>query len=180
MSLLDTLKERFKVEQTEYGTCLIIPKKQWTELPVGWEQQLAKEGVKVFSQSWNGEAAFFIKLAAVKLRKRRWTEEDNAKLKTLYGQNYGIGTIAKELGRTYPSTQHQIERLGLPIAYHRTVETHVADPTPKPSDNVVANNNEVVKEFLSACSLLYPTHKTACAFLLKEASNKILAEAKVN
>jgi hypothetical protein len=37
-----------------------------------------------------------------------------------------------------------------------------------------SESDAIVKEFLEACSLLYPKHKRACALLLKEASNKIL------
>jgi len=173
MSLLDSLKERFKVEQTEYGNCVVIPKREWTTLPANWEAQLEKEGAKVFTQSWNGEAAFFVKMAEAtkqrKLRLRRWTEEDIAKLKQLHSENLTIGTIAKELGRSYFGVQHMIERLQLPRDVRR--REAAPDPTPK-------GNDDVVKEFLSACSLLYPSHRQACAYLLREASKQILAEAK--
>lgn len=110
----------------------------------------------------------------IRVRRKKWTSQDDAHLKDLYSQDLPVVDIASKLGRSKTAIHHRLKKLGISTL---TVEQDKEDQT-QPSVNVNVNvNDDFVKEVLSACSLLYPSHKQACALLLKEASNKILGEA---
>jgi hypothetical protein len=127
-------------------------------------------------QSWNGESCVFIQLekpnstgesnAADKFRKH-WSHEEVQALKEFVSEGLDPASIAEKLGRTRLAVIGKIRRL-------RLLRTESMQSTASAETNQITLEDDDVKEFLSACSLLYPKHRRACAFLLKECINKIL------
>jgi hypothetical protein len=180
--LLSELKERFPQKTLEpYGPCLPIPgdvyRKEWTS-------QLEAEGCKILSQSYEGEVYYFVRVPQPRSNhadnpqgpKRLWTHEEEAQLKDMHSQGLSVSDIAQKLNRPIGSIESKRLRLGLlkeANSLHNVPEldNHVE------SSALPSKEAQTVKEFLSAASLLYPSHRQACAYLLKEVSTKILNEA---
>ena len=97
-----------------------------------------------------------------------WTSQEIANLKELMSQKLPLEDMSSKLGRSDLAVEAKIRRLGLT----GNSKTHETRPTQKMGN--LAIGDSTLKEFLSAASLLYPSHKAACAFLLREASNRIL------
>jgi hypothetical protein len=119
-------------------------------------------------QSWNGESCVFVQLEKPKPNTKfgkHWSPEEVEQLKSLVRLGLSPSEIASKLGRTRIAVRGKIRRLGLHM-----------EATPQTDTNQTSLEDDFVKEFLGACSLLYPTYKKACAFLLKECVNKILGE----
>lgn len=120
-------------------------------------------------QSWNGESCVFVQLEKPKANTKfgkHWSLEEVEQLKSYVRLGYSLSEIASKLGRSRIAVRGKIRRLGLHM-----------ETTPQ-TDTNQPNNDDLVKEFLSACSVLYPKHRRACVFLLNECVNKILGEKK--
>jgi hypothetical protein len=103
-----------------------------------------------------------------------WTFQDKTTLKQLYSQ-VPIIEIAQKLGRTSCAIDSKAHDMKLRRS-KPSVESHSAQPSeakPKIEDP------DIVKEFLEASALLYPSHKSACAFLLKAASERMENRSKL-
>lgn len=187
-SLFAKLQETYPTEiVAPYGEVMVIPAKAFKN---EWKEKLEAEGVKTYVTSHAGQACFFLR--KVEQRKQSqdpsaieepseakseekpiktgfWTPEERTALKELYSQEVSLEEISKKLGRSVFSVGAEIRYLPeLKRKHAKKPKEKLEETKPKTEDP------DLVKEFLSACSLLYPSHPKACAFLLKEASNKIL------
>jgi len=64
MVLIEELKEKFSVEKVEpYGDVIVVPSREFQS---DWEPTLEGEGHRVFSNSYNGELVFLIRLSKSK------------------------------------------------------------------------------------------------------------------
>ena len=183
-SLVKSLQEKFPTEKTQFGQCLIVPSKNFVP---AWEQQLKNEGCSTFYQSYRGKSCVFVRLAEATpaaaaaaaptpaTRKTRWTVEETEQLKRLYEKRLSFRQIADKLGRSRGSVLGKVQRLGL------YGSDNTQSPTVGEEKSTVASENlgdDVIREFLGACALLYPKYPNATAYLLKEASQKILGERR--
>jgi len=178
-SLYEQLKETWPCEVVEpYGMVLIIPAKVFRN---EWREQLEKEGAKIYSQGYHGETCFFLKANSEgketheKLKRRRWTSLEDQRLRELHGKGLSFKQIGKELNRSRHSIMHKVQALGLGKASLKA--QHTKQDKPSIETKNCSLEDDVVKELLAACSVLYPQYRNATAILLREASNKIL-EAK--
>jgi hypothetical protein len=119
-SLFERLQKTFPIENMPpYDSVVVISSKVFNP---AWEEKLKKEGIKVYSSGFQGQAVFFLKRAdqpmAVSLEDKPseqdasfkkpkslqhgdlWTPEDEAKLRDLYGKGVNYGEIAEQLGRS--------------------------------------------------------------------------------
>jgi hypothetical protein len=166
-TLFEELKSKFaEKELSPYGKIVPVPASKFQR---EWTEELQSKGCKVYSQSLNGDVYFFIKgpslNAETKQKRRFWSDAEDKTLLELHGANISMSDIASKLSRSKAAVQWRLDHLR---ARTSNPQTEVS-PTP-----VVHDQDNIVKEFLSACALLYPSHKTACAYLLKEASDKIM------
>lgn len=190
MSLYEQLMETWPQEVVEpYHKVLLIPNRLFKP---EWEKQLTLEGCKVYMNTHKGEKYAFIKLpdekeqsqniiepsteepkadvevSSLKFRRRRWTAEDDSMLRQLYSQHLDMEEIAEKMNRTKNTIRYEIsKRLKLTFEPETPIEGENVE-TKAP-----VNEDSVVKELLSACSMLYPTHKHACALLLRAASVEV-------
>lgn len=165
--LYDQLRESWPCEVVEpFGEVLVIPNRLFKPQ---WKAMLESEGVRIYSQAYNGETCFFLKEGNAKpiqrKPKRRWTTQDDALLKDLYSQGLAVRDIGSKLDRSRLAVQHRLQRLGL-LTPSQPINKDVAS---EPS----SLNDSVVKEFLACVSELYPRYPSVCKLLLQEASNKI-------
>ena len=189
-SLMDSLKHEYPQEHINaFGKCLVIPSKAF--LPE-WEEQLKRQDYKTFMQARNGETCVFIRLEkSVTVEKpekrtsafpRRWTEREVEQLKELVGIGLKPSEIASKLDRSRFSVLGKMQRMNFTQPEPTSMLEPIASSNPtlgfESQEPTVSIGDDVIKEFLGACSLLYPTYKTACAYLLREASNKILGETE--
>jgi hypothetical protein len=102
-----------------------------------------------------------------------WSPEDKQKLQEYLDENLPAPEIAKRLRRSPQSVGGAISARAkkLKIKPEPKPEETRSQPEPPP---IPDEDSGLFKEILSACNLLYPTHKRVCALLLKEASDKIL------
>ena len=174
MSMLyEELAQSFPVEVVEpFGSVLVIPCKVFKN---EWKPKLEVEGVKIFVQGFKGESCFFLRkhsqneansqnkaeveVQPMKLNGKAWSETEIQEMLRLRKEGMSYRRIAMKINRNHASV------------YKKLKEYEKENRENPKSCNV---DDDVVKEFLEACSLLYPSHKRACAFLLKEASNKII------
>lgn len=183
LSLLDQLKETWPIQDVPpFGSVVVIPNKAFKP---EWKEQLQNEGVKIYAQALHNEAYLFLKANSVKpeesdisvsplrLEKRRWSSQDESTLKELHSQGLSLREIAEKLGRSKISVDHKLQTMNsTPQTHAEIIEEHKED-TPQDHEDCI------VKELLSACSLLYPSHRQACALLLREASTQVLHEKGV-
>lgn len=185
-NLLSSLKEKFEAKNVEpFGLCLPISK---NDFKPEWTAQLQSLGCKVFSQGYGGEIFFFVrepqaakfqgsepsvKVEPIRIGlKRPWTDQEIANLKEWCSQGLKATSIGEKLKRSRVSVEAKILRLGLSMNKSKDsviLESSETDPQ-KPSSNI---QDSIVKEYLSACSLLYPSHKKACALLFRELSREL-------
>jgi hypothetical protein len=128
-------------------------------------------------QSWNGESCIFIQLEKPNSTgesnvtdrfRKHWSHEEMQALKEFVSEGLDPASIAEKLGRSRLAVIGKIRRLRL---RSESMQNAASAET-----NQINLEDDDVKEFLSACSLLYPKHRRACAFLLKKCINKILGE----
>ena len=175
MGLFEELAHSFPSEVVSpYGEVLIIPCKAFKS---EWRQKLENEGVKIYSQGFNGEMCFFLKkrnqneseveVQPINFAHKTWSETEIAELLRLRSEGLSYREIAKKLNRSLHSVYHKSKQQTTLRSDNKVSEASETKTEPK-------LNDDLVKEFLNAASVLYPKHKRACAYLLKEASNKIL------
>ena len=181
-SLFEELSERFPIKVVNpYGQVVVIPSNQFKN---EWKEKLEAEGFETFASSYGRQTCFFLrkkkqgqaiekspvegdsKPSPVK-EKKPLKPEQRATIKQLYSQGLSGKEIANKLGCSIQTIGGVIRHLPKP---KKPQEKHE-----EPKAN--SNDPDIVKELLSACSLLYPSHPKVCVFLLKEASNKILESA---
>lgn len=166
--------------------CLVIPNKVFKS---EWMKRLEAEGCKVYMNGFDGEIYAFVRLPTDKaLSKanetntpskdnlgRPWTQEEYEKLKELRSQGFSLKEIAAKLNRTKSSIIHKLYDKQFQT---ESMETDKQQPTNnKEAANettMPVSNDNVVKEFLTCVSELYPRYPQVCKFLLREASNRIL------
>ena len=170
MGLFEDLKEAWPTEDVSpYGLVVIIP----TKIFKGeWRQKLENEGVKIYSQSFHGETCFFLKkrnqneaeveVQPINFAHKTWSQTEIAELLRLRSEGLSYREIAKKLNRSLHSVYHKSKQQ----ADNKVSETSETKTEPK-------LNDDVVKELLSACSLLYPSHKRACKLLLEQAAKQV-------
>ena len=167
MGLYEELAQSFPVEMVSpFGEVLIISSKVFKS---EWRQKLENEGVKIYSQGFNGEMCFFLKkrnqneseveVQPINFAHKTWSETEIAELLRLRSGGLSYREIAKKLNRSLHSVYHKSKQQ----ADNKVSET---SETPK-------LNDDVVKELLSACSLLFPSHKRACKLLLEQAARQV-------
>lgn len=125
---IEELKETFVVSDTPYGKCIVIPARMFGP---AWEEDLKKQGCKIFSGSSEGQTAFFVKLPNAKTPEetprmvyqpngsrrgehlgRLWTEEEDKRLIELAKQKLTYEKIAQQMpSRTENSVRVRIGRL---------------------------------------------------------------------
>lgn len=131
----------------------------WTQ-KVSIEEISKKLGRSVFSIGAGIRHLPVDKRAEEKKNELEWTEEERQEVKRLLEKGLDCKQIAQKLNRRLMSVV--------------VVATHLKKKETKPQSQEKTEDPDLIKEFLSACSLLYPTHKRACAALLKQAAEKIL------
>lgn len=173
-SLFQQLGETFSTEVVNpYGEVLIIPSNQFKN---EWQEKLEAEGIQTFMSNYGNQACFLLRKkkqsqassviekspvqkvegdSKPSLAKKKLTPEETARVKQLYDQRLSGKEIAKKLGCS-------IQTIGGVIRHYKKSKEKHEETKSK------SNDPEIVKELLSACSLLYPSHREACLFLLKE------------
>jgi len=179
-SLFERLKEVWPSEVVEpFGEVLIIPTKAFKS---EWKTKLESESVKVFVSNYGRESCFFLRkkpnneaenqikaeTQPIKRKRRKWSSEEIEDLQRLRNEGLPHREIAKHFSRSVHAINHKLLEL------EKTENPKIKQDKPSIETKNCSLEDDVVKEILEACSLLYPTHKNACAFLLREASNKIL------
>ncbi|MGB9693220.1 MAG: hypothetical protein ACPLYF_00085 [Fervidobacterium sp.] len=171
MGLFEELSQSFPSEVVSpFGEVLIIPCKVFkTE----WKPKLESEGVKIFVQAFKGESCFFLRkhsqneadsqnkaeveVQPLKWKPRKfpeWTEQELAYARKLRSEGLSYRKIAAKLNKSAHSVFKKLKELE--------------------KQNVTNMNDvDVVKEFLSAASVLYPSHKRACKLLLEQAAKSL-------
>lgn len=94
---------------------------------------------------------------------KSWKRDETLELIKLLDQGKSVKQASKILGRSVKSIAAKMKYL--------PSSPEVQDPE-KPIKE--AAEDPIVKEYLSACSILYPSHPRVTAHLLREASNRIL------
>lgn len=165
--------------------CIVIPNKVFkTE----WMKRLENEGCKVYMNGFNGEAYAFVRLPTDnEFNKangtttpsrdhlgRSWTQEEHEKLKELRGQGFSLKEIAARLNRTKSSVIHKLYDKQFQAEPMKTNEQQANVKEADNEPNTPMSNDNVVKEFLTCVSELYPRYPQVCKFLLRAASNRIL------
>ena len=173
MGLFEELAHSFPSEVVSpYGEVLIIPCKAFKS---EWKESLEAEGVKIYSQGFNGEMCFFLKkgnpnaeveVQPLNFAHKTWSETEIAELLRLRSEGLSYREIAKRMGRSLHSIYHKSKLLQKQQADNKVSETSETKTEPK-------LNDDVVKELLSACSLLYPSHKRACKLLLEQDTRQV-------
>jgi len=199
-SLLEQLKDTYPIEHVEpYGQVMIIPNRVFKP---EWKQQLEAEGAKVYCSNYGSQAAFFVKLkqkqeSSISVQKpeidskpspvkekKPWTLTERTELKHLQAQGLSVTEMAEKLNRSVFSIGSELRHIcDYKPKHKRKPKEKAEEIKPETKAKEAADpsslNDDVVKEFLSACSLLYPSHKTACAFLLKAASERMENRSKL-
>jgi len=180
-SLFQKLQETYPTENLQpYGLITIVPAKAFKD---EWKEKLEAEDVKIYTNNYGSQVCFFLKKTEQKpieaksekkpLKIGFWTLEEETTFKELYSQGLSVKQIAERLNRSVFVVAAKVRYLKPQIRKEKPEEAK-----PKTKDKEVADpsslNDDVVKEFLEASALLYPSHKTACAFLLKAASDRIM------
>lgn len=165
--LIDELKKTWATHRiSPYGLVVAVPSREFRN---EWKEQLEAEGIKIYSQAYNGASYFFLKekneaqeaKPIQRKPKRRWTSQDDSLLKDLYSQSLPVRDIGSKLDRSRIAVQHRLQRLGL-LTNSQAINKEVAN-----------DDSLVVKEYLACVSELYPRYPSVCKLLLREASNKI-------
>jgi len=181
--LIEVLKQRFGIENVDvFGECVVVPSRFF--LP-NWEKELKSQGFSVYTNSFNGAAAFFIRLnktknnsvsekpvvstekPIVKGKKRFWTKEEEEQLKDMVQRGLRNRDIAKALGRSKIAIQGKVTHMGL-VGARLEPATIITAPNP-----VLHVEDDVVKEYLACVSELYPRYRNVCVLLLKQATSKM-------
>ena len=169
-SLFEELCEKFPTKVVNpFGEVLIIPS---TRFKNEWKERLEAERIKTFMSNYGTQSCFMLrrkkkqtqaspvieespvqkvegdKPSPVK-EKKPLTPEERARVKDLYDQGICGKEIAKKLGCS-------IQTIG-------GVIRHLPKLKEKRS-----NDHDIVKELLSACNLLFPSHTRTCLVLLEE------------
>lgn len=173
MSLLAELKEKYGLKVLEpYGSVVPIPASSFMK---EWEPKLESEDCKVLSQSFNGQLFFFVKSSLIDKPdhpKRHWSSEKDSLLKELYHQELSLSEMADKLNCCRQTLKAHIHLLGLDQPQPEP-EAQSQETQPQTQDENL--NDDVVKEYFSACSLLFPSHRRVCAFVFRELSRMLEA-----
>ncbi|MEM3460477.1 MAG: hypothetical protein QXN36_01265 [Candidatus Bathyarchaeia archaeon] len=169
MGLYEQLSESFPLEDTFFGSCLLIPHALFKP---EWNEQLSKEGVKVFQQAYNGKLFFFLKKSdsnnenvAAKpseLKPIVWNEETYAFIEKLQKEGLSLRKIAAKM-----------REIGFQVTHTSIAKKMKRRMAHSQSLNVQCEGDGLFREFLEASETLYPKYRKACAVLLREAA-KIL------
>ncbi|MEM3551658.1 MAG: hypothetical protein QXV01_11280 [Candidatus Bathyarchaeia archaeon] len=178
MGLYEILSESFPEENTVFGLCLLIPHSAFKP---EWNEQLAKEGVKVFQQSYNGKMFFFLKKsnsnnqtveAEAKISEELKPEPKELKPIMWNEQTYAFIEKLQKEGLGYRKIAERFREMGV-----KTNATSLSQKMRKRNKaNLDSRNNEddsLFKELLEASQLLYPKYKKACVLLLREAAKQL-------
>lgn len=169
-SLFEELCEKFPTKVVNpFGEVLIIPSRAFKN---EWKERLEAERIKTFMSNYGSQACFMLrrkkkhqpspvieqspvqkveadsKPSPVK-EKKPLTPEETATIKQLHQEGLCGKEIAKKLGCS-------IQTIG-------GVIRHLPKLKEKQS-----NDHDIVKELLSACNLLFPSHTRTCLVLLEE------------
>ena len=139
-----------------------------------WKEKLEGEGIKTFMSNFGSQACFLLRKKQTRSviekspvqneadsnpspvkQNKHLTPEETATVKQLYDQGLSGKQIAKKLGCL-------AQAIGGVICHHKkSKEKH---------EETKSNTNDpdIVKELLSACNLLYPSHAKAVVVLLEE------------
>jgi len=183
-SLIEVLKQRFGIQNIDvYGECVVVSNRFF--LP-GWEKELRNQGYSIYTNSFNGEAAFFVKLkkdknnpsseksappAATPIVKGGkhsfWSPEEIEKLKQLDAEGLSNTEIGEAMGRSKASIAWKKTQMGLTQARSKpTIAGTLGATAPNPV-TAPPITKDLILEFLSACSLLYPKYPHAFKVLLE-------------
>ena len=186
MSLFEQLKQSYLNEIVQpYGEVVVVPTRAFQN---EWKEQLEAEGIKIFSSSYGMQSAFFLRKASATEKssiqqvarqdnpekqvkeKKPWTSEERNKLKELLSQGLSAKEIAARLGKSVWQVGGAIRYLPriTPLPKSRSSSTEKTNPQLELDNPADA---DLVKEYLSAISLLYPSHRRVCRLLLREAAN---------
>lgn len=173
-SLFQELQQKFLIETIQpFGKVVIVPSKAFKN---EWKGKLENEECETFVSSYGMKSCFLVRRKkkhsepssvieespAQKVDKpspvkenKPLTAQKKARVKELYLQ----GVSGKEIAL----------KLGCKIQVIGGMVRHFKKPKEKQAETKSNSNDpDIVKELLSACSLLYPSHPQVCLFLLKE------------
>lgn len=193
-SLFEELQERFPTELVQpFGEVLIIPSKRFKN---EWKERLEAEGIKTYISNFGSQVSFFLRKVDQKKQaepssiieeppvqkveadskplpvkeKKPWTQEEKAILKRLYREGVAVKEIAKKLDRSSQSVGGIMRhfKFKFPEEKEEMAPRLKKRKGKREETKSKSNDPNLVKELLSACSLLYPSHPQTCRFLLKE------------
>ncbi|MEM3459099.1 MAG: hypothetical protein QXN36_00715 [Candidatus Bathyarchaeia archaeon] len=169
MGLYESLTESFPLEETVFGSCLLIPHALFKP---EWNEQLSKEGVKVFQQAYNGKLFFFLKKSDGNGAVKSPEEPKRQELKPIVWNEETLRLVEKfrREGLSYYKIAAKMEEFGFKVAHTTIMKKLKRRMAHSQSLNVQCEGDGLFREFLEALEILYPKYRKACAVLLREAS----------
>jgi len=112
MKLVEKLKQRFPVEDSEFGRCIVIPFDQFNP---DWDLELLNDGYEC--QAKNNkvyvvlDSEVSVEPLKINLKGKAWSEQDDKYLVELLSRGLSHKEIASTLGRTIQSVRARIQLL---------------------------------------------------------------------
>lgn len=165
----ETIKGKWNFEETQELSQLYSQGKTMQEIAQQLNRTVPSVTNKIHELGLSKPSVEVLAKSQKPVKKKPWTHEERNKLKELLNQGLSTKQIAERLGKS-------VFQVGGAIRYlpHITPLPKRGSSTKKTNPQLELDNPadaDLVKEYLSAISLLYPSHRRVCSLLLREAAN---------